>query len=106
MTSSAVIPSFACSSGYSGVARFAPTSSVKITTPAITSRAVVEASQPQRSAVAGRMRSSLKTVMSVPLPEVPGRGVPLWGKRPARSKDWYLQNAISMILSANIPCQN
>ena len=65
----AVMPSLACSSGYSGVARFAPTSSVKITTPAITSRAVVEASQPQRPAVAGRMRSSLKTVITVPLHE-------------------------------------
>ena len=78
MTPKAVMPSLACSSGYSGVARFAPTSSVKITTPAITSRAVVEASQPQRSAVAGRMRSSLKTVMTVPLrgsgPRVPCGG--------------------------------
>ena len=54
--------------GTAGVARFAPTSSVKITTPAITSRAVTDASQPQRSA-AGRIRSSLKTVMSVPLQE-------------------------------------
>ncbi|CAH0311504.1 hypothetical protein SRABI128_04531 [Microbacterium sp. Bi128] len=77
MTSSAVIPSFACNSGYSGVARFAPTSSVKITTPAITSRAVVEASQPQRSAVAGRMRSSLKTVMAVPLHEIGPHALPV-----------------------------
>ena len=78
MIPKAVMPSLAYSSGYSGVARFAPTRSVKITTPAITSRAVVEVSQPQRSAVAGRMRSSLKTVMTMPLrrsgPRVPPGG--------------------------------
>ncbi|BCW15567.1 hypothetical protein NtRootA4_25460 [Arthrobacter sp. NtRootA4] len=57
------------------MARFAPTSNVKITTPARTSLAVVEASHPQRSAVAGRMRSSLKTVISMPSDSVAGFGL-------------------------------
>jgi hypothetical protein len=44
-----------------------------MTVPAMTSRAVVEASQPARPATAGRMRSSLKTVIRVPfLRPVPG----------------------------------
>ncbi|GAP57568.1 hypothetical protein AHiyo1_04430 [Arthrobacter sp. Hiyo1] len=39
---------------------------------------MVEASQPQRPAVAWRMRSSLKTVISVPSPQRPSRNPALW----------------------------
>ena len=49
-----------------------------MTTPAMASRAVVDAFQPQRVAVTGRIRSSLKTVMPVPLPVCP-RNLPLVG---------------------------
>ena len=49
-----------------------------MTTPAIASREVLDASQPQRPAAAGRIRSSLKTVMPVPLP-VFRVARPLWG---------------------------
>jgi hypothetical protein len=60
---------------------------------------VVEASQPQRSAVAGRMRSSLKTVMSVPLHEIGPHVFPV-GNTDGPVEDWYLKNAASMIFMA------
>lgn len=66
MISSEVSPSWDWYKEYSGVAKFAPTSKVKITMPARTRRAVVEASQPLGLTAAADIRSSLKTVIFMP----------------------------------------